>query len=173
MQTLFFAIEKPSYPTSVEQQSSTCTSINIIWKVGYDGNSPILSYKIEMKEAIKSWNAGNYFIVDGNKTFYTIRNLRPGTRYSFRISARNKHGSSGESREYNFTTKEEGKYKLTRKLLLCIKRICNTLRKMCPYLEFFWFVFSRIQTEYGEIRSQGLIQKKKLTSVAPKAGWVL
>ena len=113
-----------------------------------------------MKEAIKLWNAGNYFIEDGNKTFYTIRNLRPGTRYSFRISARNKHGSSGESREYSFTTKEEGKYKITRKLLLCIKRICNTLRKMCPYSEFFWFVFSRIQTEYGEIRSQGLIQKK-------------
>ena len=160
MQTLFFAIEKPSYPTSVEQQSSTSRSINLIWKVGYDGDSPILSYMIKMKEAIKSGNAGNYFLVDGNKTFHTIRNLRPGTRYSFQISARNKHGSSGESREYSFTTKEEGKYKITRKLLLCIKRICNTLRKMCPYSEFFWFVFSRIQTEYGEIRSQGLIQKK-------------
>ena len=160
MQTLFFAIEKPSYPTSVEQQSSTSRSINLIWKVGYDGDSPILSYMIKMKEAIKSGNAGNYFLVDGNKTFHTIRNLRPGTRYSFQISARNKHGSSGESREYSFTTKEEGKYKITRKLLLCITRICNTLRKMCPYSEFFWFVFSRIQTEYGEIRSQGLIQKK-------------
>ena len=160
MQTLFFAIEKPSYPTSVEQQSSTSRSINLIWKVGYDGDSPILSYMIKMKEAIKSGNAGNYFLVDGNKTFHTIRNLRPGTRYSFQISARNKHGSSGESREYSFTTKEEGKYKITRKLLLCIKHICNTLRKMCPYSEFFWFVFSRIQTEYGEIRSQGLIQKK-------------
>ena len=160
MQILFFAIEKPSYPTSVEQQSSTSRSINLIWKVGYDGDSPILSYMIKMKEVIKSGNAGNYFLVDGNKTFHTIRNLRPGTRYSFQISARNKHGSSGESREYSFTTKEEGKYKITRKLLLCITRICNTLRKMCPYSEFFWFVFSRIQTEYGEIRSQGLIQKK-------------
>ena len=162
MQTLFFAIEKPSYPTSVEQQSSTSRSINLIWKVGYDGDSPILSYMIKMKEAIKSGNAGNYFLVDGNKTFHTIRNLRPGTRYSFQISARNKHGSSGESREYSFTTKEEGKYKITRKLLLCIKRICNTLRKMCPYSEFFWFVFSRIQTEYGEIRSQGLTKGKKV-----------
>ena len=28
-----------------------------------------------------------------------------------------------------------------------------TLRKKCPYLELFWSVFSRIQTEYGEIRS--------------------
>ena len=75
MQTLFFATEKPSYPTSAEQQSATSRSVNVTWKVGYDGNSPIVSYKIEMKEAIKSWNAGNYFIVDGNKTFYTIRDL--------------------------------------------------------------------------------------------------
>ena len=28
-----------------------------------------------------------------------------------------------------------------------------TLREMCPYSEFFWPVFSRIRTEYGEIRS--------------------
>ena len=26
-----------------------------------------------------------------------------------------------------------------------------TLREKCPYLEFFWSVFSRSQTEYGEI----------------------
>ena len=31
-----------------------------------------------------------------------------------------------------------------------------TLRKKCPYSEFFWFAFSRIQTEYGEIRSISL-----------------
>ena len=28
-----------------------------------------------------------------------------------------------------------------------------SLRKKSPYSEFFWFVFSRIRTEYGEIRS--------------------
>ena len=26
-----------------------------------------------------------------------------------------------------------------------------TLREKCPYLEFFWSIFSRIWTEYGEI----------------------
>ena len=26
-----------------------------------------------------------------------------------------------------------------------------TLRKKCPYLEFFWSVFSRIRTEYGKV----------------------
>ena len=29
----------------------------------------------------------------------------------------------------------------------------ETLREKCPYSEFFWSVFSRIQTKYGEIRS--------------------
>ena len=28
-----------------------------------------------------------------------------------------------------------------------------TLRKKCPYSELFWFVFSHIRTEYGQIRS--------------------
>ena len=28
-----------------------------------------------------------------------------------------------------------------------------SLHKMCPYSEIFWSVFSRIRTEYGEIRS--------------------
>ena len=32
----------------------------------------------------------------------------------------------------------------------CIKLL---LRKKCPYSELFWSVFSRIRTEYGEIRS--------------------
>ena len=27
------------------------------------------------------------------------------------------------------------------------------MREKCPYPKFFWSVFSRIQTEYGQIRS--------------------
>ena len=35
-----------------------------------------------------------------------------------------------------------------------VQRYLNpSLRKKCPYSEFFWSVFSRIWTEYGEIRS--------------------
>ena len=32
-------------------------------------------------------------------------------------------------------------------------RVWQWLRKKCPYSELFWSVFSRIQTEYAEIRS--------------------
>ena len=31
--------------------------------------------------------------------------------------------------------------------------VFQSLRKKCPYTELFWFTFSRIWTEYGEIGS--------------------
>ena len=31
-------------------------------------------------------------------------------------------------------------------------KLTNSLREKCPYSELFWSVFSRIRTEYGEIR---------------------
>ena len=34
-----------------------------------------------------------------------------------------------------------------------------SLRKRCPYLKFFWFVFSRIRTEYGRILWKNTEQK--------------
>ena len=36
------------------------------------------------------------------------------------------------------------------------KRNIILLREKCPYSELLWSVFSRIQTEYGEIRSISL-----------------
>ena len=38
-------------------------------------------------------------------------------------------------------------------LFECDEFKLTTLRKKCPYSEFFWHLFSRIRTEYGEIRS--------------------
>ena len=36
---------------------------------------------------------------------------------------------------------------------------CQSLCKKCPYSELFSSVFSRIRTEYGEIRSISLVSK--------------
>ena len=36
---------------------------------------------------------------------------------------------------------------------LLIYHYKDTLREKCPYSELFWSVFSRIRTEYGEMRS--------------------
>ena len=32
--------------------------------------------------------------------------------------------------------------------------VTKWLRKECPYSKFFWSVFSRILTEYGDLRSK-------------------
>ena len=37
--------------------------------------------------------------------------------------------------------------------MISVMRKTNSLREKCPYSEFFWSVFCRIRTEYGEIRS--------------------
>ena len=37
--------------------------------------------------------------------------------------------------------------------VLFVWRKCYSLHEMCPYSEFYWSFFSRIQIEYGEIRS--------------------
>ena len=37
-----------------------------------------------------------------------------------------------------------------------LKQWLETLREKCPYSEFFWSVFSHIQTEYEEMQSISL-----------------
>ena len=43
--------------------------------------------------------------------------------------------------------------------------VCIELREKCPHLEFFWSVFSRIRTEYRELRSTSpnLVQMRENT----------
>ena len=38
-------------------------------------------------------------------------------------------------------------------LILSVVVICDSLRERCSYSELFWFIFSRIWTEYREIRT--------------------
>ena len=35
-----------------------------------------------------------------------------------------------------------------------------SLRKKCPYLEFFWYVFSRIRTKYGDLQRKSTYSVK-------------
>ena len=38
--------------------------------------------------------------------------------------------------------------------LFCLVSIKLSLRKKCPYSEFFWSVFSRIRTEYRDLHNK-------------------
>ena len=47
----------------------------------------------------------------------------------------------------------------------------DTLRKRCPYSEFFGPVFSRIQTEYGEIGIELKTERYSVLSVCSPNAW--
>ena len=51
------------------------------------------------------------------------------------------------------------------KEIMIVIMVCYSLRKRCPYLEFFWSVFSRIGTEYGDLlcKSPYSVQRRENT----------
>ena len=52
-------------------------------------------------------------------------------------------------------------------MIIVISKIC-TLREVYPYLEFLWSVFSRIWTEYGELRIQSECGKTRTRNTTNK-----
>ena len=98
------------------QISSTSRSIHLSWKPGFDGNSPVTSFRLEMKSWSANWNLGKFFIT--KETNYLVEGLNPGSKYSFRVSSSNRHGISEKSDEISFDTKEEGWIYFSPKLIL-------------------------------------------------------
>ncbi|RZF43883.1 hypothetical protein LSTR_LSTR007219 [Laodelphax striatellus] len=85
----------PSPPDSPEVSEISDTEVLLRWKLPRDnGNSPILCYNLQYKEADSSeWTdvASNI-----DHEFWVIRNLRPSTAHQFRLSARNNIGWSAK-----------------------------------------------------------------------------
>ena len=81
----------PSRPFPISAIPVSSTVIQLSWRPGFDGHSPITGYKLEMKR-----ESENYVVKEGSisATLYTVRNLRPFTMYTFRISAHNAVGLS-------------------------------------------------------------------------------
>ncbi|XP_012558399.1 cell adhesion molecule DSCAML1 isoform X1 [Hydra vulgaris] len=102
---LLFVEEEPHSPENLIQISSTSRSIHLSWRPGFNGNSPIISFRLEMKLWAANWNLGKFFIT--KETQYLVEGLSPGLKYSFRVSSSNRHGISEKSEEVSFTTKEE------------------------------------------------------------------
>ncbi|XP_066993450.2 obscurin isoform X6 [Anabrus simplex] len=83
----------PSSPDSPEASDVSDTEILLRWKQPKDdGNSPVICYSLQYKEADKvDWlDAANNI----DHEFYLLSNLKPSTNYHFRLSARNKIGWS-------------------------------------------------------------------------------
>ena len=53
--------------------------------------------------------------------------------------------------EYYARQKHENTQNFRKIICYTVQLLSFTLRKRCPHSEFFWSVYSRIRTEYGEI----------------------
>lgn len=100
----------PPISVSAELLSKTSTSVKISWLPGFDGNSPITKYSIEMKALVSdtessnssSWeNAKSNVTAEqsGNTLRYSevIPDLKPARKYIFRVRACNKVGCGDAS----------------------------------------------------------------------------
>ncbi|XP_017890129.1 obscurin isoform X5 [Ceratina calcarata] len=83
----------PSGPDSPDLTEVSDTEILLRWKQPkYDGNSPVLCYNLQYKEA----DTLEWIDVGSNidHEFYLMRDLKPDTSYIFRLAARNRIGWS-------------------------------------------------------------------------------
>ena len=101
--------DQPDAPSPIESVMSTARSLKIQWRPGFDGNTPIRNYRLEMKESHETWTIGNFYSIPGNESEYMVSGLRPGFTYTFRIHAINKYGNGPYSPESILQTNEEGK----------------------------------------------------------------
>ncbi|XP_068726145.1 protein sidekick-1-like [Montipora capricornis] len=105
---------KPDPPKSVIIASKTSRTITISWKSGFDGNSEVSSYTVEISEDNQNFRDGycqglsnSSCRVLGLITNATLEGLHPGRLYYVRVFANNKVGQSEASSIVNATTDEE------------------------------------------------------------------
>ena len=83
---------KPASPETLDISSYREDSVQLSWRMPLM-SAPISGYRIEKKESGKSrWELVDS--VDSMETSYTVRSLRPGVKYSFRVLAENVAGVS-------------------------------------------------------------------------------
>ena len=106
---------KPDPPQDVTIESQTSRTITISWKSGFDGNSEITFYTVEISDNglnfsdanCQGWS-NNWCTVSGLDTNATLEGLRPYTTYFIRVLAANRVGQSNASSELKTVTDEEG-----------------------------------------------------------------
>ena len=106
---------KPEPPQNVTIESKTFRTITISWKSGFDGNSEITSYTVEISDNglnfgdanCQGW-PNNSCNVSGLYTNATLEGLSPNTTYFIRVLAANRVGQSNASSVVKTVTDEEG-----------------------------------------------------------------
>ena len=107
--------------------------VNISWTAGFDGNSAIENYTVEISEHDQIFNdvvcqgtlSSSACVVSSLFTTASLTGLFPWTTYNIRVFARNKIGRSNSSHILNVTTDEAGMLLTLCSVLLCMKRVIN------------------------------------------------
>ncbi|XP_041473856.1 protein sidekick-2-like [Lytechinus variegatus] len=95
--------EAPSRPTVDHIKSR---QVRLSWTPGYNGNSPLRYYIIDVRVGSGPWEEHNT-IVDASQVSYTLTGLNPYTLYYFRLKVYNDIGASPESPSSNQITTEQ------------------------------------------------------------------
>ena len=105
----------PDPPQDVLVESQGSRLANISWRAGFDGNSEILNYTVEISEDNKNFSgakcqglSNGACVVSGSSTSTSLEDLFPWTTYFIKVFATNKVGPSLRSSVLNTTTDEEG-----------------------------------------------------------------
>ena len=105
----------PSPPQNVEVIAKTSRVVNISWTPGFNGNSDILNYTVEISTDNQTFSnatcqglSSSGCVVSSSFTNASLVELHPGTKYYIRVFATNKVGSSTASSVITTTTDEEG-----------------------------------------------------------------
>ncbi|XP_076305612.1 sidekick cell adhesion molecule isoform X1 [Tachypleus tridentatus] len=100
-------IELPYPPNNVKAEllNTVPKSVNVTWTKSFDGNSPITKYLVQMRivpeevaelDLLVPWVTAKVNIT-GEKRYVTLTNLKPASRYQFRVSAVNGVGEGSPS----------------------------------------------------------------------------
>lgn len=90
--------ERPDPPVDVETHNPSSESITLTWKPPmYDGGCKIMGYILEKTiKGSENYERCNDFLVP--VLSYTVKNLKEGKEYQFRVRAENAAGVSDPSR---------------------------------------------------------------------------
>ena len=113
---VFISIVVPDPPLNVAIDSNSSRVVNISWEAGFDGNSAIQNYTVEISEDNQNFVdavcqgslSDNSCVIPSSSTSASLRSLSPWTTYFIRVFARNVVGTSSSSFVVNVTTDEEG-----------------------------------------------------------------
>lgn len=97
--------EPPQPPSSLETAMVSSRSVNLKWQPRGGDAAEVTKYIVEYREADRQWQ----FIEISNPPQYTavIENLKPATKYSFRVIAEGPAGKSAPSQELLIKTEPQ------------------------------------------------------------------